>query len=188
MTEPQVGTLDWFLTQAVTEGLNKMIQSQLHYLSFAVMGPVIELLGAVYDSYDFHKPGVSRNRFHAALQNIPSLKRYACYEGEGTAYDLYENMRCGMAHVGKPGPSVVFTQRNDAACGKDHLKTAVFKGKTRLILVCEDLYDDIVQAIYLVSTNDDISLKNRLNQRFVDPNLQPDPPAQVSTLTPHASG
>ena len=186
MTDPQEGTLDWFLNQVVKNGLNTMIQSQLHYLSFAVMGSVIELLGAVYDFENFHQNGVSQKRFNQALQNIPSLTRYAPYTGKQVPHDLWTNMRCGMAHVGKPGPGVVFTQRNDAACGNSHLRTAVFNGKTRLILVCEDLYDDIIEAIEYVCTQD-ANLKTRLNQSFMDPNLQPDL-AFLSTTTPHASG
>lgn len=186
MTDPKEGTLHWFLEVVVIRDLRQMITSGLRYLSFAVMGSVIELLGAAYDSDDFHEIGVSRKRFDAALQNIPSLTPYAHYRGTNTPHDLYNNMRCGMAHVGKPGKGVVFAERADPTCGRLHLQTREFSGNPRLILVCENLYDDIVKAIGYVGT-DGASLKNRLSQRFMDPNLQPDA-GQVSTAASHTSG
>lgn len=183
MTEQQQNTLDGFFAQAVPSSLKTMIQSGLHYFSFAIMGSVIELLGAVYDSDDFHKVGVSKSRFNTTLERIPNLKRYERYKD--TTHDLYANMRCGMAHVGKPGPGVVFTQRTDATCGRRHLENDAFNGTSRLILVCEDLYDDIIKAIDYVRT--DTTTTSRLNERFMDPALQPDPP-RVSAENPSASG
>lgn len=176
MADPKEGTLDWFLETVVIRDLGQMITSGLRYLSFAVMGSAIELLGAIYDSADFHKTGLSEKRFNAAIKTIQSLKGYRPYM-KPTHYDLYTNMRCGMAHVGKPGNGVVFTERADPQSGHLHLQTLKFSGNPRLILVCEELYEDIVKAVADVR-GDAGNLKKQLTQDFMNPHLSADTPLQ----------
>ncbi|MDA8118692.1 MAG: hypothetical protein M0Z85_01275 [Gammaproteobacteria bacterium] len=185
MVMPKEGTLDWFFEIVVLQDLRKMIyDSRLHYLSFSPMATVVELLGAIYyDLEDFHVSGKSGKRFNMALQTIPSLNRYAQYVD--SAHDLYINLRCGMVHVGLPGNGVVFTQRSDPNDGQRHLNEDHYRGALRLILVCEDLYEDIVKAVTYVR-NDQNKPRN-LTVPFMNPHLSPDS-APVSTSTHNASG
>lgn len=183
MTDPQEGTLDCFFETVVIRDLGKMInQAELHYLSFGIMGPVIELLGSVYDYKTFHTTDrIWRKRFNRALKKIPSLQRYKQYIK--SSHDLYSNMRSGMVHVGLPGKHVVFTQRSDPNDGQRHLEKDYYNGALRLILVCEDLYEDIVEAITYV--RNDQSKPRNLTEPFMNPRLSPD---SVSTSTHNASG
>ena len=183
MTDPQEGTLDWFFDTVVLRDLRKMIyDSELHYLSFSPMATTVELLGAIYnDPDDFHASGKSKDRFNKALQTIPSLNPYAQYVK--SAHDLYTNLRCGMVHVGLPGNGVVFTQHSDPNDGQRHLEKDYYNGTLRLILVCEDLYEDIVEAITYVR-NDQRKPRN-LTEPFMNPRLSP---GSVSTSTHNASG
>ena len=185
MTDPQEGTLDWFFDTVVIHDLGKMInEANLHYLSFSPMATTVELLGAIYNDFDdFHVNGKSKARFNKALQTIPSLNPYAQYVK--SAHDLYTNFRCGMVHVGLPGDGVVFTQRSDLNDGRRHLSKDRYNGTLRLILVCENLYEDIVNAITHVR-NDQNKPRN-LTTPFMNPHLLPDS-APVSTSTPNASG
>ena len=185
MTDPQEGTLDCFFETVVIRDLGKMInQAELHYLSFGIMGPVIELLGSVYDYKTFHTTDrIWRKRFNRALKKIPSLQRYKQYIK--SSHDLYSNMRSGMVHVGLPGKHVVFTQRSDPNEGGRHLDKDSYSGEQRLILVCEDLYEDIVKAVEYVRS--DSSTKKGLNTLFMNPRLVPDS-GLVPTSTPAASG
>ena len=180
------GTLDWFFEIVAIRDLKKMINdAELYYLSFWIMGPVIELLGSVYDAKPFHtKERISRKRFNTALTRIPSLRRYQQHNIQ-KQHDLYTHMRSGMAHVGAPQTGVVFTQRSDPNEGGRHLDKDSYSGEQRLILVCEDLYEDIVKAVEYVRS--DSSTKKGLNTLFMNPRLVPDS-GLVPTSTPAASG
>ncbi|WP_147267129.1 hypothetical protein [Acidiferrobacter thiooxydans] len=180
------GTLDWFFETVAIRDLGKMIdQAELHYLSFGIMGPIIELLGSVYDTKSFlTTENVWNGRFNAALARIPSLRRYQ-RNRVGKQHDLYKHMRHGMAHVGAPETGVVFTQRSDPYDGHRHLNKDSYNGTRRLILVCEDLHADIVDAIPYV--RGDRSRKKDLDMAFMNPRLLPDS-APVPTLTCSVSG
>ncbi|MHB1529327.1 MAG: hypothetical protein ACYDDA_06260 [Acidiferrobacteraceae bacterium] len=172
-TTDDTATLSGFL-EVVGKDLRRMINDcGLHYLSFSIMGGVIELLGAALDDKPFSEEGISRQRFNSALQQLPSLHRYQQHY-IGVDHDLYVHMRCGMAHVVLTGKGVVFTQRGDPTDGTRHLKTDSYRGVKRLILVCEDLYNDIIQAIQEIHSKSERVA--RLGQRFMDPSLSPDGP------------
>lgn len=182
------GTLDWFFEVVLIRDLGKMInQMELHYLSFGIMGPAIELLGSVYDSEPFEtNENIWRERFNEALTRIPSLQRYQ-RNRVGEQHDLYTNMRNGMVHIGLPNKGVVFSQRSNRDEGRRHLEKDSYNGEQRLILVCEDLYEDIVKAVAHV--RGDSSKMKDLNVTFMNPRLSSDSaPTPVSTLTPGASG
>lgn len=179
MTTAKEGTLDWFLDEVASKNIQTMIDSDLHYLTFGIMGPVIELLGSLYDDEPFEEADMSSQRFYKAICEIQSLKKYRRRQ-----HHLYNSMRSSMAHIGRPGAGVVLAQRSDAT-EDQHLKKLCFRGTKRVVLVCEDLHKDIVDAVFYVRA--DCSKKKDLGVPFMNPNLSPDTPP-VPTPTPRTSG
>lgn len=172
-------TLSWFFDEVVGKDLRHMINDcGLHYLSFSIMGGVIELLGAALDDKLFFHTGISEQRFNRALQQLSGLQRYQCYIGGD--HDLYEHLRCGMAHVVLTGKGVVVTQRSESKDGTRHLETDSYGGTRRLILVCEDLYEDIIKAIQEIRGNH--TRTARLGQHFMDPTLSADRPLATNDV------
>ena len=57
--------------------------------------------------------------------------------------DLYKGLRCTQTHILRPGAKVAYTHRDEAKKqGTAHLE----KTDGKLILVCEELYDDLRAA------------------------------------------
>lgn len=167
-------TLDGFLDTVVLGDLGKMIHKcELHYLGFSIMGSVIELLGAVRDKKDFHEEGYGGKRFRAAIRGLEAFKAYRGFVGgKRDPHDLYAHMRSGMAHVVLCGKGVAFTQRTDKEYGGCHLQIKhLDDNTTRLILVSEDLYEDIRQAVLEIRNKK--AFKSRLEQEFMNPSLGP---------------
>ncbi|MHB1544014.1 MAG: hypothetical protein ACYCS1_07695 [Gammaproteobacteria bacterium] len=134
------------------------------------MASTIELLGATLDKKPFDEPRLSKERFNAALNGLNAFGRYRDFIN--TAHDLYQNVRCGMAHVVLVGRGVALTQKDDPNDGMLHLQKISFKRVDRLILVCEDLYADIVNAVKEVKS--DARYSERLNNPFLNPALVAD--------------
>lgn len=140
-------TLEHFINNVIKDELGIMINTpRLKYLSFIVMSSAIEFLGACIDNdnRDFHVSGLSSSRFEKAIDEIPALIKY-----RKNKKILYEELRCGLSHVALPKSKIELTERNDQVCGKMHMQIQVLINRThprRLILVCEDLYDDISHA------------------------------------------
>ncbi|MDE3021819.1 MAG: hypothetical protein KGI54_08165 [Pseudomonadota bacterium] len=140
--------IESFINKTLKLDLGTMVSTQgLQYLSFGIMGTMIEFLGACFDSKGFFKGGLSRLRFSEAIQKLDAFQGYRGYDVKNSKHDLYKNMRCGMAHIGRPDKGVAFAERNDPINGEDHLKVLPIEdGTKRLILVCEDLYCDLSKA------------------------------------------
>lgn len=119
---------------------------KLQYLSFGVMASMIEFMGACLDSDDFYKTGISRGRFIRAINEIKAFSKYRkC--NDGGDHDLYNNLRCGMVHLGRPGKGIAFTEKSNTSDQDNHLKICTVNEKIKkLILVCEDLYSDLSKA------------------------------------------
>jgi hypothetical protein len=122
---------------------------ELKYLSFIVMTSAIEFLGACLDSKDFHVGGRSKFRFELAIKKLGAFSGYKSYiSGGGSGYDLFAELRCGMVHAALPKPNIELTERADKVCGKMNMQVVQLQNRKnpRIILVCEDLYDDISRA------------------------------------------
>ena len=164
------GSVEWHLTEILSDGLDKMIRSDLHYLSFMIMVQTIELLGSVCDDGPL---STYYSRFKAALVLLPTLEKYKVYNYG--PHDLFDNLY-PMASGGCPGPGIVITQKTDPVCGNKHLQIHQFNKKPRLILVSEDLWGDIKAAIaWIISAKKRENIKTFLKQNYFTPNLNPDP-------------
>lgn len=74
-------TIEWYIKNVLVKDLGKMVFTPgLQYLSFGVMGSMIEFLGAFYDNEDFHKQGLSRDRFSRAIQSLTAFTEYRNFE------------------------------------------------------------------------------------------------------------
>jgi hypothetical protein len=123
-------TIEWFLKNVVMKDLGRTVFTPgLQFLSFGIMGPTIEFLGACFDTKDLFKPGLSEDRFRKAIDSLDSLQDYRPYNipptskrGPYPPHDLFSNMRCGMAHIGSPGLGVAFTERGNPDEWDKHLQ------------------------------------------------------------------
>jgi hypothetical protein len=143
-----MATIENFINTVIHEDIDRMIQTPgLQYLSFGVMASMIEFLGACFDGADFFKTGCSDSRFRRAINELDAFSEYRPYNVKCDPHDLYTNLRCGMAHIGRPGKEIAFTERKDPKDCDKHLKICRLDDSTeRLILVCEDLFDDLSRA------------------------------------------
>jgi hypothetical protein len=145
MTEIAVGTFGWFIDKVLLGDLKRMIvDCQLHYLGFGNVASGIEFLGACIDNYPMGKKNVSQKRFNNAVRILFDA-RYALYVDAAPDYDLYTNLRCGMAHIIRPQGNLVFTTRTESE--KDHTThLEMIPGTNKLVLISEDLYADFTEA------------------------------------------
>lgn len=129
-----------FIEQVYIKELGEVVyKHKYHYLSFSLICMGIEFIGAcICDDYDFKEKGLSEKRFKGAILNLFSLKRY-----KGMDKDFYSSLRCSLLHYSSPGIKFGLTHREESKKEKTkHLKMK--NGK--IILVCEDLYDDFKKA------------------------------------------
>lgn len=172
-------TTEWYIKNVLAKDLGKMVFTPgLQYLSFGVMGSMIEFLGAFFDNEDFHTQGLSQKRFSKAIQSLIAFKKYREFDDPKNPHDLYSNMRCGMAHIGKPNVGVVFTERANPEEWDKHLQICNVNDPNhpqRLILVCEDLYFDITnganELLYRMNAKDS-SIKKHSFDSYLNPNLK----------------
>ena len=117
------------------------------YHVFILLSVGIEMLGATFDSDDWFKSGLSKVRFNIALEKISSLNKYKdC--------GLYENLRCGMAHVYIPNNKILINTKSEGGKNLDKI------GEGILIQV-EQFYLDFKIACEEVSNS--INTENKLN-------------------------
>jgi hypothetical protein len=82
------------------------------YHMFILIAVGIEMLGATFDHYDWYKKGRSKPRFNTALHKLHPLKKYQnC--------NLYENLRCGMAHVYVPNSDIGINTKSEGGQNLD---------------------------------------------------------------------
>jgi len=117
-------------------------------------------LGAALDKYSWHyKKTGSRKRFNKALSSYESLKKY-----RGSS--LYENLRCGMAHVYIPQAALGINMRSEGGIHNS------IKNK-KLLLHIEDFFEDFINACHELIDNIDgkkntLSLSKKVkNSRFL---------------------
>jgi hypothetical protein len=139
-----------YLEGTLIPDIHKMQHEHLDYLSFAVIGTSIEVLGAFFDAKPLGEDGLSKSRFKTAIEKlfIPLNSRYQvhcpCKKNKHHDHCLYRGLRCGMAHIGRPQGKIVFTTKLEAqADGNTHLGP---DPQGLLILVAEELADDFGKA------------------------------------------
>ena len=140
-------TLEEFINNTVIDEIGIMVSTpRLKYLSFLVMSSAIEFLGACLDDKSFHTTGRSEVRFKKAINEISALSKYRGFSGQGSGINLYTELRCGLIHAALPQSRVELTERANGVCGQRHMQKVTLDNRTtpkRLILVCEELYDDV---------------------------------------------
>ena len=126
----------------------KDVVQENFYSKFLLIAPCIEFLGACFDELPLvtarveHDKIVER-RFNDALKNL-FHKKYLPFTKANSKYYLYKFYRCAILHQLRPGESIAFTTRRDAAIAKNI--NLQIKDNEVLILVIEDLYDDLRHA------------------------------------------
>lgn len=123
------------LSSLMTEGAKDVPVNNIKYRYhiFILIAVGIETLGAALDKYSWHyKDAGSRKRFNKALSCYQSLKKY-------TGVDLYEKLRCGMAHVYVPKYGLGINMRSE---GGVYNKI----NNQKLLLHIEDLFNDFIEA------------------------------------------
>jgi len=144
-------TLEDFINETIIRDLGVMVYTpELKYLSFIVMSSAIEFLGACLDNKDFNVEGRVKTRFEYPIKFLRSFSSYKSYlYNGGQGYDIYKELRCGLIHNALPMSKIELIQRAEIKSGIVHLREYNFNRKTnstRLVLVCENLYDDIKAA------------------------------------------
>lgn len=125
--------------------------NEQHYLGFGTLGCAIEFLGACIDSDPFREERVSRRRFESAIKTLFPAG-YHPYATKGSAYDLYSQLRCGMAHIMRPQGKVGFTTLAESK--KDSTSHLQVDSKTgKLVLVSESLLSDFKAAATALKTH-----------------------------------
>lgn len=163
-------TLEEFINNTVIDEIGIMVSTpRLKYLSFLVMSSAIEFLGACLDNKPFHTIGRSQTRFKKAINEIQALSNYRRFLSKGSGIDLYTELRCGLSHSALPKRNIELTELRDPVAGSMHLQVQQLKTRPnpRLILVCEDLYNDIS----LAATEVIAELKNpgKYHHNAIDP-------------------
>jgi hypothetical protein len=144
--------VEWFIDTVLLGNIVKMIETDgQHYLGFGTIGCAIEFIGACIDSDPFDEERVSRRRFESAIKTLfPTA--YHPYASKGSAYDLYSQLRCGMAHIMRPQGKVGFTTEAESKQdGTSHLQ--VDASTKKLVLVSENLLSDFKSAVTTLKTH-----------------------------------
>lgn len=132
-------TIKQFIEKVLIKEIQQIQAYGHHYFSFLLIASGIEFLGACLDDKPFHKKGLSGSRFKEAIKKL-FPETYHNY-----ADCLYDNLRCGLAHVSKPNREIGLTHQADAVKFKtSHLLQKT--DKDQLILVSEKFFEDFEQA------------------------------------------
>jgi len=137
-----------FIQKVLIEEFRKIEQDEgHHYISISLICQGIEFLGACLDSEPFSAKGQSAARFRRAIYELFPASYRPYNQGTGRAFDLYENLRCGLLHVILPdSPIEVIQQSEKEKFDVNHLEVKEIRGRDRLVLVSEDLFDDYEKA------------------------------------------
>lgn len=156
-------TLKQFIDKVLIKEIKSIQQTHgHHYLSFGLIAQGIELLGACLDNKKIHKKGASGDRFRKAIDELFPAS-YKPYNDKTSNYDLYTNLRCGLLHVVIPGSFIELLQEAEKpAYDAEHLEIKNIKGKNRLILVSQELYQDFERACN--------EIIKRIDSGTIDPN------------------
>jgi hypothetical protein len=130
-----------FVERVLLRDLRRMVyEVKLHYLGFGSIAFGIEFLGACVDDHPFEARRRSAERFKREIDDFMtrSDSRYKEYHDP-----LYQQLRCGIAHVMRPIGKVLFTSRDESTQDQTHHFQII---NDQVLLVCEDFYDDFAIA------------------------------------------
>lgn len=136
--EAQIERIEAFLQEVILKELEKMLQADLSYMQFVVMGQAIEVLGSFLDNKPMKAKGQSAHRFANSVNRLFGGR----YRLLNDNYFLYDKLRNQMTHTFIPGAGLLLLQHVDTEGQGKHLEYQ----KGQLILVADVFYRDICMA------------------------------------------
>jgi hypothetical protein len=142
---PKSKDINWFIDKIFLQEVNSIINEyNFNFLGFGIIASGIEFLGACLDNESFYKKDRSRKRFDEAIIKL-FVEKYHKYIGKKLANNLYDNLRCGMAHVVLPTKYIEFIIREEASQNGWINLQELHQGN-KLVLISEDFYSDFSDA------------------------------------------
>ena len=158
-------SLESFIKTVLINQLKVMaFTGETQYLSFGNVAMGIEFLGACTDDKPFNQTGLSGARFKAGIETYMKQVNplYSNYNDPAKPYNLYKNLRCGMAHIIRPQGNIGLIGKAGAKhAGRTHLD--LLNNQT-ILLTAEDFYDDFAEACQLLLAD----LPSKMGAKFTD--------------------
>ncbi len=127
-----------FIQKALIKEIAKLINHESYHFAFVIMVQGLETLGGFLDNKPLKAKDQSKLRFSHAINRLMP-QEYAKFNNN---HVLYNMLRASLAHTLTTSRLVFLTTKNHAGYGEKHLQ----KIDDKLILVCEDFYDDFTKA------------------------------------------
>ncbi|KIO43400.1 MULTISPECIES: hypothetical protein [Porphyromonadaceae] len=138
-TSEQINRIEYFLRNVMIKELSKVVELELSYMQFVIMGQAVEVLGSFLDTKPMKAKGQSAKRFASGVTKLFGGRYRLLNEN----YYLYDKLRNQMTHTFIPGGDLLLINRNENKNGYKHLE--VTEGK--LVLISEFFYEDICKAV-----------------------------------------
>lgn len=129
------------------------IKENYPYFAFLLMSVGIEFLGKCQSSDDWNEPGNSRRDFDNGLE-IKPLDEYK-------HFDLYTNLRCGLAHALLTKGQLVLSDKGE----KSAINCDEFYKKFKK--ACEQVINSTKDENNKIYINGNIEIKKELNDIFI---------------------
>ena len=139
-TEEQITRIERFLQQVIVGELGKLVQTDLAFMQFVLMGQTVEVLGGFLDNRPMKAKGQAALRFAAAIEYLFGGRYRTLNENNY----LYHKFRNQMTHALLPSRDMWLINTEEQAGSKRHLE----KSDGRLVFIAEVFYRDICTAAF----------------------------------------
>ncbi len=139
-TEEQVVRIEQFLRQVIVGELGKLVQAELTFMQFVLMGQAVEVLGGFLDNRPMKAKGQAALRFAAAIDHLFGGRYRALNDGNF----LYYKFRNQMTHALLPSRDIRLINREEQAGTARHLE----QSDGQLVFIAEVFYQDICTASF----------------------------------------
>ena len=136
--QEQIERIEKFLNEIMIQELGKVVQADLAYTQFVLMGQAVEVLGSLLDNKPMKAKGQSAKRFAQSVNRLFG-GRYRVLNDNNMLYDKLRNQ---MTHTFIPSKDILLRNQKDSQGEYHHLE--FWNGK--LVLVSEVFYEDICRA------------------------------------------
>ena len=136
--QEQIERIEKFLNEIMIQELGKVVQADLAYTQFVLMGQAVEVLGSLLDNKPMKAKGQSAKRFAQSVNRLFG-GRYRVLNDNNMLYDKLRNQ---MTHTFIPSNDILLRNQKDSQGEYHHLE--FWNGK--LVLVSEVFYEDICRA------------------------------------------
>ncbi len=158
-----------FIHKIYIENLGQIISMGYYYIGFGLIGIGIEFLGKCSQcsqNPNWDTPQKGKENIQAAV--IDLMKSYEPFISP--EFNFAYNLRNGMAHAFKPKGKIELTFRKEASERGWRHKNVNQNG--RLVICCEDLYDDFKSAceevIRRIEQNEFTNPNDKIYKAFID--------------------